>query len=155
MNAKNITLKKPRCLSAKLQKRNIGASKAVFNVSQKIALVAVTFAALWATLSLVIATLMGLQSIFALFIFGFMTLMAWTLVPLYFKRKKAGYILGIVLLILGLFGLFVSPGNPPWYTFANPISIIKELSFVIASIAGIWFSYKSLREISHGDAFNG
>ena len=155
MNAKNITLKKTRCLSAKLQKRNIGASKTVFSMSQKIALVAVTYAALWATLSCGIATLMGLQSIFALFTFGFMTLMAWILVPLYCKRKKAGYIFGTVLLILGLLGLFASPGNPPWYTFANPISIIKELSFVIASIAGIWFSYRSLREISHGDAFDG
>lgn len=151
VNAKNTTLKTAHHPSARSKKKGIGELEAVFTLSQKIALVAVTFAALWAALSLVIATLMGLQSIFALFIFGFMTLLAWILVPLYFKRKKAGYIFGIVLLILGLFGLFASPGNPPWYTFTNPISIIKETSFVIVSIAGIWFSYKSLREISRGD----
>ena len=152
VNAKNITLRMAHYPFARFKKKSVRASETMFTVNQKIALITVTFAALWATLSLVLATLMSLQSIFALAIFGFMTLLAWILVPLYFKRRKAGYILGIVLLILGLFGLFASPGNPQWYTFANPISIIKELSFVIASIAGVWFSYRSLSEISHGDA---
>jgi hypothetical protein len=44
-------------------------------------------------------------------------------------------------------GLFSSPGDPPWYTFTAPISINKELSFVIDSLVGIYFSVKSLREI--------
>ena len=149
-HAQNSTL--PFC---KIENKSMDKSGSVFTKSQKIALVTVTFAALWAALSLAIATLMGLQSIFALSIFGLMTLLAWILVPLYFKRKKAGYTLGITLLIVGLFGLFASPGSPPWYTFTNPISIVKELSFVIDSIAGVYFSYKSLREISCGDTFHG
>lgn len=126
----------------------------MFTKNQKIALVTMTFAAFWATASIVIATLMGLQSIFALAIFGFMTLLAWILVPLYFERRNWGYVLEIVLLILGLAGLFASPSNPSWYTFTNPISIVKELSFVIDSIAGVFFSYKSLREILCGDTFH-
>jgi hypothetical protein len=155
MNAKNITLRIAHYLSIRSKKKSEGASNSLFTTSQKLALVTVTFAALWATLSLVMATLMDLQSTFALTIFGFMTLLAWILIPLYFKRKKAGYILGTVLLILGLFGLFASPGNPAWYTSTNPISIVKELSFFIDSISGVYFSYKSFREVSCGDAFYG
>lgn len=68
----------------------------------------------------------GLQSTFALAIFGIMTFIAWIPVPLYVKRIKSAFILGIILLIFGLVGLFASPGNPPWYSFTNPISIAKE-----------------------------
>ena len=120
-------------------------SKYTFN--QKGAVVTVVFAAIWALLSMIIAIDMGLQSTFALAIFGIMTLIAWVLVPLYIKRVEAAFILGIILLILGLAGLFASPGDPPWYTFTNPISIVKELSFVIDSLAGIYFSFKSFREL--------
>lgn len=111
------------------------------------AVVAVTFAAVWALLSMIIAIDMGLQSPFALAIFGVMTIIAWVLVPLYIKRVKAAYVLGVVILVLGLGGLFGSPGDPPWYTFTVPISIVKELSFVIDSLIGIYFSAKSFMEI--------
>jgi len=97
-----------------------------YSLNQKAAIVTVLFAAIWALLSLIIAIDMGLQSTFALAIFGVMTLFAWILVPLYVKRIKAVFVLGIVLLILGLVGLFASPGDPPWYTFTNPISIVKN-----------------------------
>lgn len=117
-----------------------------YTFDQKGAVVTVVLAAIWALLSMIIAIDMGLQSTFALAIFGIMTLIAWVLVPLYIKRVKAAFILGIILLILGLAGLFASPGDPPWYTFTNPISIVKELSFVIDSLAGIYFSYKSYKE---------
>lgn len=118
-----------------------------FTLNQKGAVVTVTIAAVWALLSMIIAIDMGLQSTFALTIFAVMTIIAWILVPLYVKRIKAAYFLGVVLLILGLGGLFASPGDPPWYTFTVPISIIKELSFVIDSLVGIYFSVKSFREI--------
>lgn len=157
-NTKNVKNTMPRMehyLSAKSKKKNIGEFDALFSISQKIALVSMTLAALWATLSIVIATLMNLQSNFALFVFGFMTVLAWILIPLYFKRKKGGYVLGIILLILGLFGLFASPGNPAWYTFVNPVSIVKELTFVINSIFGIYFSYRSFIEMLRGEAHNG
>ena len=80
-------------------------------------------------------------------VFAVMTIIAWVLVPLYFKRLKATYVLGAVFLVLGLVGLFASPSDPPWYTFTNPISIVKELSFVIDSLMGIYFSVKSFAEI--------
>ncbi len=118
-----------------------------FTLNQKGAVVTVTIAAVWALLSMIIAIDMGLQSTFALTIFAVMTIIAWILVPLYVKRIKAAYFLGVVLLILGLGGLFASPGDPAWYTFTVPISIIKELSFVIDSLVGIYFSVKSFGEI--------
>ncbi len=118
-----------------------------FTLNQKGAVVTVTIAAVWALLSMIIAIDMGLQSTFALTIFAVMTIIAWILVPLYVKRIKAAYFLGVILLILGLGGLFASPGDPAWYTFTVPISIIKELSFVIDSLVGIYFSVKSFGEI--------
>lgn len=118
-----------------------------FTLNQKGAVVTVTIAAVWALLSMIIAIDMGLQSTFALTIFAVMTIIAWILIPLYVKRIKAAYFLGVVLLILGLGGLFASPGDPAWYTFTVPISIIKELSFVIDSLVGIYFSVKSFGEI--------
>lgn len=118
-----------------------------YTLNQKGAVFTVIFAAIWALLSLIIAIDMRLQSTFALAIFGIMTILAWVLIPLYIKKIKAGFVLGIILLILGLGGLFASPGNPPWYTFTNPISIVKELSFVIDAIAGIYFSYRSHGEL--------
>jgi len=117
-----------------------------YSLNQKGAVVTVTFAAVWALLSMIIAIDMGLQSTFALEIFAVMTLIAWILVPLYVKRMKAAYVLGVILLVLGLGGLFASPGDPPWYTFTVPISIVKELSFVVDSLVGIYFSIKSLGE---------
>ncbi len=114
-----------------------------YSLNQKGAIVTVTFAAVWALLSMIIAFDMGLQSPIALAIFGVMTVIAWVLVPLYIKRVRAAYVLGVVLLVLGLGGLFASPGDPAWYTFTVPISIIKELSFVIDSLVGIYFSVKS------------
>jgi len=38
------------------------------------------------------------------------------------------------------------PGTPPWYTFTNPISIVKEMSFVIAGIVCIYFSCRVYME---------
>jgi len=118
-----------------------------YSLNQKGAAVTVTFAAVWTLLSMIIAIEMELQSPLALAIFGVMTIIAWVLVPLYFKRLKATYVLGAVFLVLGLVGLFASPSDPPWYTFTNPISIVKELSFVIDSLMGIYFSVKSFAEI--------
>ncbi len=118
-----------------------------YTFNQKGAVVTVAFAAIWALLSMIIAIEMELQSAFALVIFGIMTIIAWVLITLYIKKSKPAFILGIVLLILGLTGLFASPGDPPWYTFTNPISIIKEFLFVIDSLAGIYFSFKSFREL--------
>jgi hypothetical protein len=97
-------------------------------------------AAIWATVSLFIAVDMGLQSTFALIIFAVMTLMVWILVPFYVKKNRSSFIFGIILLIAGLAGLFASPGDPPWYTFSNPVSVVKELIFVVDVFFGVYFS---------------
>ena len=124
----------------------MGSRVLEYTFSQKAAVVAVFFAAVWAFLSMMIAFGMELQSGFTLVIFGIMTIIAWVMVPLYIKRVKSAYIIGTVLLILGLVGLFASPGDPEWYTFTNPISVIKQLLFIIDSITGIYFSLKSFQE---------
>ena len=104
------------------------------------AVVALVIAAIWASLSLFIAVDMGLQSTFALTIFVVMTLIVWILVPFYVKKNRSSFIVGTILLIAGLAGLFASPGDPPWYTFSNPVSVVKELIFVVDVFFGVYFS---------------
>ena len=105
-------------------------------------IVTLVIAAIWATVSLFIAVEMGLQSAFALIVFVVMTLMVWFLVPLYIKKNRTSFLIGIILLIAGLAGLFASPGDPPWYTFSNPVSVVKELIFVVDVFLGVYFSLK-------------
>ena len=59
-----------------------------YTLDQKGAVVTVFFAAIWAFVSMIIAVDMGLQSPIALAIFAVMTLLAWILVPLCFKKIK-------------------------------------------------------------------
>jgi hypothetical protein len=96
--------------------------------------------AIWASVSLFIAVDMGLQSTFALIIFIVMTLIVWFLAPFYAKRNRNSFIIGTIFMIAGLGGLFASPGNPPWYTFSNPVSVVKELIFVVDVFLGVYFS---------------
>jgi hypothetical protein len=102
--------------------------------------VTLVVAAVWATLSLFIAVDMGLQSTFALIIFVVMTLMVWILVPFYAKKIRNSFIVGTILLIAGLAGLFASPSDPPWYTFSNSVSVVKEPIFVVDVFLGVYFS---------------
>lgn len=90
---------------------------------------------------------MSLQSASALTVFAMMDLAAWILVPLYLKKIKPAFVAGIIVVVLGLIGLAASPGTPPWYTFTNPISVVKELSFVLVGLACIYLSYRSWREL--------
>ncbi len=53
-----------------------------FSINQKVAIITEFFAAIWAIVYLFIAYDMGLQSIYALSIFGIMTILAWLLIPL-------------------------------------------------------------------------
>ena len=77
-------------------------SKYTFN--QKGAVVTMFLAAVWSLLSMIIAIDMGLLSAFTLIIFSIMTIIAWVLVPMYIKKFKPAFILGIILLIVGLRG---------------------------------------------------
>jgi uncharacterized membrane protein len=122
-----------------------------YTSNQKSAIATFLFAALWALISLEIAIRMGLQSPSALTVFAIMTIIAWILIPFYLKKIKPVFIIGIIVLVLGLIGLFASPGNPPWYSFSNPISVVKEGSFVLDGLACIYFSYKSYKELSRTD----
>ncbi len=115
--------------------------------NQTCAIITLIGAASWALISVVIASMMNLQSPFALIVFSIMTLVAWILIPLYIKKIKPAFIIGMILLIIGLSALIVTPGNPPWYTFTNPTSIVKQFSFILDGLACIYFSYKSYREL--------
>ena len=118
-----------------------------YTSNQKGAIATFLFAALWGLISLGIAVMMGLQSASALTVFAIMDLVAWILVLLCLKKIRPAFIVGIIVLVLGLIGLVASPGTPPWYTFTNSVSVVKEVSFILVGLACIYFSYKSYREL--------
>ena len=86
----------------------------------------------------------------AMQVFLVLVIIGWVLVPLYIKRIRLSYIMGIIIMIIVLIGLLVvipTPSSSPWYLFDTPI---YNFSFIIAYLiilASIYFSYKSWKEL--------
>ena len=117
------------------------------SVSQTGALATVLATSLWALTALGAAIAGGRQTASALTVFAILTAIAWILVPLYAKRIKWGYIVGIIVIITALVGLLAMPGTPPWYAFTAPVYNFSFVVFYLVMLAGIYFSYKSYKEL--------
>ena len=83
----------------------------------------------------------------ALMAFVVMIIIAWLLVPLYAKRIKWSYIVGIIIMVIALVGLAVDPGTPPWYAFGAPVYDFSFVIFYLNTLAGLYFSYRSYKEL--------
>jgi hypothetical protein len=83
----------------------------------------------------------------ALVAFVGIIIIAWLLIPLYAKRIKWSYIAGIIVMIIGLVGLAVDPGTPPWYAFGELVYDFSFVIFYVDGFAGLYFSYKSYTEV--------
>ncbi|MEM4251815.1 MAG: hypothetical protein QW828_08280, partial [Candidatus Bathyarchaeia archaeon] len=89
----------------------------------------------------------GRQTASALTVFAILTIIAWILVPLYVKRVRWAYIVGIIVIIIALVGLVAMPGTPSWYAFTTPVYNFSFVVFYLVMLAGIYFSYKSYKEL--------
>ena len=118
-----------------------------YSVSQTGALATVLAASLWALTALGTAIMGGRQTASALTVFAILTAIAWIMVPLYAKRVKWAYVMGIIVIIIALVRLLVTPGTPPWYAFTAPVYNFSFVAFYLVMLAGIYFSYKSYKEL--------
>jgi hypothetical protein len=82
-----------------------------------------------------------------LVVFGVLVLIAWILLPLYIKRVRPAFVLGIVAWVIALVGIAAAPGTPPWYAFPSPVYDFAVVVFYLVALAGIYFSYACYREL--------
>jgi uncharacterized oligopeptide transporter (OPT) family protein len=73
---------------------------------------------------------------------------AWVLVPLYIKRVKWSFIVGILFIAIAMIGITAMPASLPWYSFVTPVYSVSFLVFYLVALALIYFSYASYKELS-------
>jgi hypothetical protein len=49
--------------------------------------------------------------------------------------------------IVALVGLAAMPGTPPWYAFTAPVYNFSFVVVYLVGLAGIYFSYRSYKEL--------
>ena len=102
---------------------------------------------LWGLTATGAVLIIGAQTATALTVFAILQAIAWILVPLYIKRIRWAYIVGIVVVVIALVGLLAMPGTPPWYAFTAPVYDFSFVVFYLVILAAIYFSYKSYQEL--------
>lgn len=118
-----------------------------YTSNQTGAIAATLACALYGLTAIGAASIMATQTATALTVFAILTAIAWILVPLYIKRVRWAYIVGIVAAVIALVGLLAMPGTPPWYVFTAPVYDFSFVVFYLLALAAIYFSYKSYQEL--------
>jgi hypothetical protein len=72
---------------------------------------------------------------------------AWILLPLYVKKVKWSFLVGIIYIIVAIVGITAMPSALPWYTFVTPVYSASYIVFCIIGLALIYFSYTSYKEL--------
>jgi hypothetical protein len=105
--------------------------------------------ALWATAATGTSIITGSMPESSIAVFGILTLLAWIFVPLYVKRVRLSYIIGIILNIIALLGITIQGSSlpTPWWAFASPVYNLSFLASNLIILAGIYFAYKSYQEL--------
>ncbi|MCP8318117.1 MAG: hypothetical protein H3Z51_14860 [archaeon] len=113
----------------------------VYTASQTGAIATLLAGSLWAF------TVVGASISEDVTFLAILDLIAWIMIPFYIKRVKWSFLVVIVAPIIGLVGLILMPGTPPWYTFSSPIFDLSYVILYMVGLALIYFSYKSYREL--------
>jgi len=105
--------------------------------------------ALWATAATGTAIITGSIPESSIAVFGILNIIAWIFVPLYVKRVRWSYIIGIILAIIALLGITIQGSSipTPWWTFTSPVYNLSYLASNLIMLAGIYFAYKSYQEL--------
>ena len=122
-----------------------------YNLNQMGAIATLLATALWGVTAIGAGIALGRLDTSAATVFGILTIIAWIIIPLYLKRIKWGYIVGILVFLLALILMTISPvlspGAVPWYAFAEPIYDFSHLLVYLVMIVGIYFAYSSYKEL--------
>jgi len=105
--------------------------------------------ALWVTAATGTAIITGSIPESSIAVFGILNIIAWIFVPLYVKRVRWSYIIGIILAIIALLGITIQGSSipTPWWTFTSPVYSLSYLASNLIMLAGIYFAYKSYQEL--------
>jgi hypothetical protein len=122
-----------------------------YNLNQMGAIATLLATALWGATATGAGIALGRLDTSAATVFGILTIIAWIIIPLYFKLVKWGYIIGIIVFLLALILMIISPvlspGAIPWYAFAEPIYDFSHVLVYLVMIVGIYFAYNSYKEL--------
>ena len=121
-----------------------------FTFSQIGAFATLLVLAVWglALLAINLVTLSGAMDIEIIF-FGTMIIMFSVLGPLYLKRLRCSYVAGIGLIIFGFFGGLVLAAWSRILYFSVSVYNLSIILFYIIALAGMYFSYRSYKELPH------
>jgi len=121
-----------------------------FTSSQKGAFATLLVLTVWGltVLGINLVTLSGAMDIEITY-FGTVIIMFCILGPLYWKRFRWCYIAGIGLIITGFFGGAVLAAWNRILFFSVSVYNLSIILFYIIAIAGIYFSYRSYKELPH------
>ena len=100
----------------------------------------------WTLTAHAAARMLGLSaSVYTIFI-----IIGWILIPFLIKLVRQAFIIGIFLTAIGLAYLLVTPsllGTAPWYNFARGLYDFTYVVAYLLGLAGIYFNYKSWKEL--------
>ena len=83
-----------------------------------------------------------------LLFFGIFDIIGWILALIIIMRIRPAYIVGIILYVLTMISLSTGSFIPPWYAFKSPVMDLSMLvGFYLFPLAGIYFNYKSYKEL--------
>ena len=83
-------------------------------------------------------------------IYAVLIAIGWILLPFYVKLVRRAFIVGIYVWIIALCYLAITPSllrTTLWYAFTEPLYHFTFVVFYLISLVGIYFSYKSYKEL--------
>lgn len=114
-----------------------------YRSNQTVALASL-FAGAFGILVVIISTCLEvINSILILFVI--LDLIAWVLVPLYFKRIKWSYIIGIILAIISVVAFSVMLGS--FHKIQSNACKFLQIIVIVILLVLLYFSYRSFREM--------
>jgi hypothetical protein len=102
--------------------------------------------AMWGFTAHAVARMLGLEH----WIYSILVVLLWMLLPFYIKLFRQVFIIGIFILAIGMSYLaFLTTllGTVSWFTFSRGLYDFTYALWYLISIACIYFSYKSWKEL--------
>ena len=118
-----------------------------YSINQTGAIATILAGATWGLAGVGAAMVIGRQTQAALIAFAVLTVIGWILLPLCIKLVKPMFLVGIIIWVIAFIGLAAMPGAPPWYMFMAPVYSFSFVVFYLIGIAGIYFNYKTYKEL--------
>ena len=110
------------------------------------AIVCLFGSAMWGLTSHAWARVVGLEH----WVYSIIVILLWLLIPFYIKLSRQAFIAGIFISAISMcYLLFLTSllGTAAWFTFSRGLYDFTYALWYLISIAGIYFSYKSWKEL--------